>query len=365
MIDLEKLLQPIAEDKPAGDDLRLLSGDLSFIEIEEMKREVDPELDPGGQAKAADWKGVARSCESLLSARTKDLELAAWLTQALAHLEGYAGVSAGLRLCSGLVENFWERLYPGWDEGEMILPIRARPLSWLGSSQEFLASVKRIPLSAAVGETPRSWFDYEQSRRVDEAGTHSDQTAFQELVDSGLITGQQWQASLAATPTDRLEATRTAIDECREELGRLRALCDERFGEDAPYFLDLQGLLDECHDYLQRFRAGRSGWGETAAEGTEEGGMDEASAPPPAAATVAPAGPAGPIATREQAYQQLRNVADYLRRTEPHSPVALLVERAVKWGNMSFEDLFADVVKNSDVRNQVREVLGLPPAEEY
>ena len=41
------------------------------------------------------------------------------------------------------------------------------------------------------------------------------------------------------------------------------------------------------------------------------------------------------------------------------------MERAVKWGNMSFEDLFADVVKNSDVRNQVREVLGLPPAEEY
>jgi type VI secretion system protein ImpA len=362
MIDLEKLLQPISEQKPAGDDLRLVTGDLSFDNIEEMKREVDSAFDPGGQSKTADWKGVARECERLLVERTKDLEVAAWLTQAAARLEGFVGASMGLRLCRELVERFWDHLHPGWDEGEIVLAIRARPLSWLGTSQDFLGSVKRIPLTAAVGEEPRSWFDYEQSRRVDEAATHANQAAFQELVDAGFITGQQWQASLGATPSDRLEATRQDIATCQEELARLRAVCDEKFGNEAPYLLDFDNLLGDCHDYLQRFQAGQAGWQGSAAGASEEGGMAVPSGASPAASGSG-AVMAGPITTREQAYQQLRNVADYLRRTEPHSPVALLVERAVKWGNMSFEDLFADVVKNYEVRNQVREVLGLPPVE--
>jgi len=52
-------------------------------------------------------------------------------------------------------------------------------------------------------------------------------------------------------------------------------------------------------------------------------------------------------------------VAEYLRKTEPHSPVPPLIDRAVRWGNMTFENLFDDVVKNQDVRSQTKEMLGL------
>jgi type VI secretion system protein ImpA len=59
----------------------------------------------------------------------------------------------------------------------------------------------------------------------------------------------------------------------------------------------------------------------------------------------------------------LREVAEFLRKTEPHSPVPPLIDRAVRWGNMTFENLFDDVVKNQDVRSQTKEMLGLqdPP----
>ena len=50
--------------------------------------------------------------------------------------------------------------------------------------------------------------------------------------------------------------------------------------------------------------------------------------------------PAGPIASRDEAYRRLREVAEFLRKTEPHSPVPPLLDRAVRWGNMSFEKLF-------------------------
>ncbi|MBE0566181.1 MAG: type VI secretion system protein TssA, partial [Krumholzibacteria bacterium] len=77
----------------------------------------------------------------------------------------------------------------------------------------------------------------------------------------------------------------------------------------------------------------------------------------------AAAGPAGPIATRDEAYRRLREVAEYLRRVEPHSPVPPLLDRAVRWGSMTFENLFDDVVKNPEVRNQTKELLGLPKSQ--
>lgn len=77
--------------------------------------------------------------------------------------------------------------------------------------------------------------------------------------------------------------------------------------------------------------------------------------------TSAPGGPVstGPIGNRKQAFDKLKEVAEYLRRTEPHSPVSYLVNRAVKWGDMRLEDVLTELVKNSDVREHLFETLGV------
>lgn len=362
MTDLSVLLQPIGEDSPAGEDLRLVAADQTFAQLEEFKRESDPLLDPGGEAKAADWNAVVNLCRSALAEKTKDLELAAGLTQGLLYTTGWPGLRDGIELIRGLIDAFWDHLHPGWDEGEVIPAVRARPLSWLGSSQDFLLAVKRVPLTAPIGDQPRSWYDYEQSRRVDEAATKSDPSTHQELLASGLIPGEQWRSSIAGTPLERLEETIAELAACREALVALESLCDERFGDDAPYLLDLRNLLDDEHDYLVKFKAGQLEVAdEVAPEAMGEGpvgaaaGVEPVGTPPAAAA----AGSSGPIRNRDEAFRRLREVADYLRRTEPHSPVAALVERAVRWGNMSFEDLFRDVVANEDARFEVAKILGL------
>ncbi|MBD3222631.1 type VI secretion system protein TssA [bacterium] len=360
MPDLSDLLQPISEDLPSGEDLRLQAADQTFAQLEELKRESDPLLDPGGEAKTADWRGVVNLCRDALAEKTKDLELVASLTQGLLHVEGWPGLKAGLELMTGLVTDFWETLHPGWDEGEVIPAIRARPLSWVGSSQDFLLAVKRVPVVAPIGGQMHSWFDYEQSRRVDEAATKADSTTHQELIEAGLISGEQWRAALVGTPVERLETAVAEIGECQAALAALDGVCAERFGEDAPYLLDLRNLLDDIGDYLEKYKAGQIEVdAEPAADGEPAGTVSEASAP-----AAASAGPAGPIRNRDEAFRRLREVADYLRRTEPHSPVSALVERAVRWGNMTFEDLFRDVVQSEDARFEVAKILGLQSLSE-
>jgi type VI secretion system protein ImpA len=363
MVDFDSLLQPISADNPSGNNIRLDPSDATFTQLEVMRQDVDPTTDPGGETRSADWKGVVRLASEALTTRSKDLELASFLTQAMVETEGFSGLLTGLRLQRSLVGEFWPTLHPGWDEGEIIEPIRARPLSWLGSSKDFLRSVKNIPLSAPIGDEAFSWFDYEQSQRVDQAARQSDQGPLKELLASGFIPGEKWRSSLSGTPPERLQGVLTAIAECLAELQNLDQACEEKFQEDMPFFLDLRNLLEEIKEYLEQAQAGSvDAMADDAAPG--EGFAEGAAGQPGAAAATAGAAavaapPPGPISSRDEAYRRLREAAEYLRKTEPHSPVPMLLDRAVRWGNMNFENLFDDFVKNKEARSQTRDLLGL------
>jgi type VI secretion system protein ImpA len=64
----------------------------------------------------------------------------------------------------------------------------------------------------------------------------------------------------------------------------------------------------------------------------------------------------------------LGDIADFFQKTEPHSPVSYLVQRAVKWGNMPLENWLQDVIKDESILAQLRQTLGFntgngePPA---
>ncbi|MCG2584198.1 type VI secretion system ImpA family N-terminal domain-containing protein [Massilia sp. TS11] len=79
----------------------------------------------------------------------------------------------------------------------------------------------------------------------------------------------------------------------------------------------------------------------------------------------APAGDApangGALQTRAQAIAQLRSVAAWFRANEPHSPVALLAERAAAWGEQNLEQWLRSVIKDHATLAQLEETLGLGP----
>jgi type VI secretion system protein ImpA len=62
---------------------------------------------------------------------------------------------------------------------------------------------------------------------------------------------------------------------------------------------------------------------------------------------------------RADALRRLEALAVYFRRTEPHSPVSYLVQRAVRWGEMPLEAWLQDVINDEGVLSRVRETLGL------
>jgi len=353
MIDLEKLLSPLPGEAPTGIDLRTTSDDATFAAIDELRREVDPAEDATG-GKAANWPAVARACEQALTNQTKDLQLAAWLCEAAGRTEGFAGVRTGLRLIRELLDRYWDQLHPGAGPDGVDLPVRGRWLLWL-SSQKKNCLLPSLCAIGFLGESTKreewlSWGSWLEALRLDEtAGTKREK--YEEMLAAGAITREKWEAAFSVTPKPRLQEELEAVRSCESELQALDELCEARFGSDeAPAFVDLRGLLSDIREWLD----GRVGARPESAEGAaSESGQGD----------VAKRGAlgGGSVSTREDALVRLHEVAEFFRRTEPHSPLSYLIERAVRWGGMSFEELLRDVVKSNDALAQVWETLGIRP----
>jgi len=108
----DDLLNPIPGENPSGESLRYAP---VFDKIKEARRADDdaPQGDWQFERKTADYPLVIKLAGEALATKSKDLQVAAWLTEAILRKEGFRGLRAGLELIKGLVENFWDTLLPG------------------------------------------------------------------------------------------------------------------------------------------------------------------------------------------------------------------------------------------------------------
>src|SRR5579864_8255164 len=153
----ENILSKIPGENTSGQNLRW---DPLYEKVKEARREEDdlPQGEWVYKVKTADPALVIRLTSDALSTKTKDLQLAAWLAEALVLQNGMTGLRAGLELLCGMILSFWDTLYPEVEDGDMEL--RAAPLSWVGSS--LVDQVKKIPLTRSRYD----WFKYLESRAV-------------------------------------------------------------------------------------------------------------------------------------------------------------------------------------------------------
>src|SRR5512146_327178 len=157
MLEMSGLLAPIAGASPVGASLRY---EPIYDQVKEARREDDdlPQGDWQASRKTADWPLVVRLTTDALTKRSKDLQLAAWLTEALLHRDGITGLRDGLSVVHRMLEEFWDGVYPEIDEGD--LEMRAAPVEWIGVKLDL--AVRQAPLA----ENGLSLVDYRVSRTV-------------------------------------------------------------------------------------------------------------------------------------------------------------------------------------------------------
>lgn len=245
----EDILTPIPGDNPSGEDLRYAP---VVTQIKEARRE-DDDLVQGVWArerKVADWATVVKLASEAIAKKSKDLQLAVWLTEALARREGLDGFREGLGLTADMMEQFWDTLWPELEDGDPEL--RSVPIAWLATQID--GSLRRVPLIASGVSHLR----YKESLTVpneEEAGREPDKSERRKLaIDDGKLTPEDLQAALNATPAAMFEERTALLAASREALDRLDALCNERLGEYAPSFEPLRQLMDELKLSLRQLQ---------------------------------------------------------------------------------------------------------------
>ena len=180
-------------------------------------------------------------------------------------------------------------------------------------------------------------------------------------------------------PGQTLRERRRQLREIVNDWARLDALIDDRLGNEAPSLARVGEVLRQLGHALTSLLGGQ---GEhlpedddapveevSAPEAMQDvfeqsEHQDAAAAPMTSASASAPGNAQAPtgqtVMNRESAYRQLEQIAEFLQRTEPHSPIPYLVRRAITWGRMPLPQLMQEMLKQEGDVQRLFGLLGVP-----
>jgi type VI secretion system protein ImpA len=353
----EELLRPIPGDNPSG--VNLYPTPL-FDEIREARRQDDTA--PQGlwehDIKTADYDAVIRLTTNALTNQSKDLFLASWLAEALLNKQSFAGLNDGLNLMRGLLEQFWDTLYPEVEDGDA--EFRASPLEWFGNyydpakGSSPAAAVKTVPIAT----DKLNFLRYMESRKIptkDEAKASDVKKVEREkALKEGKLEPELADASVEQSPKAFYVQLNKEIATALKNLKALEDLANEKFGDVAPGFRSLRaGITDVATTVGIILKRKRELEPDTEAEieAAEPGEVVEA-------AEEGGSSGLGQIRNRDDAVAHVLAGVEFLRTQEPQNPAGYLVARGLRWGELRAAGMKPDpktlVAAPADLRTQIK-----------
>ncbi|WP_343616380.1 type VI secretion system ImpA family N-terminal domain-containing protein [Novosphingobium sp.] len=315
--DPERLLVPISDSDRVGPDLAY---DPRRHEIEQaFAASVSIDTNGIGTIESdIDWRRIVTLIIEQ-SAQTKDVWLAVYLCRAGARWGRLDIVEAGLRYLAGLIEHYWEDCHPQLPdygpEG------RIGACDTLTSFSAFTGPLRTMILLDHPRHGAFSGQDLQRFQRggETEVGYGSFRATLEEPASLG-----------------RLGETLSRI----EAIDRLFHDVDLALGERAGG--GLGASFGPIYEVLSEIAAAARAFLPVAAIDEpiiEEVGTEGV----PSAAQGIPAA----VRSREDVVRVIDLAVDYYRRTEPHSPVPLLLGRAREWVQRDFLEVLEDIAPNA------------------
>lgn len=341
--NFERILAPISGSNPAGRSLRFEG---VYDKIRNARKEDDPTLPQGvwkTELKKAHWDIVESVAVDALENESKDIQIAAWLTEAWLKRHGFAGMARGLELIRRLGEQYWDDMFPAIENGD--LDFRLAPLVWL--NEKLPQSLKLTPFTQPSGnhDQPHSMADWELAVRNETVALRAGSGKAPNTSETAAI-----RRSAQMTPGPLARATIADLADLIAQANALDSFVDAKAGPKSPGLRGIVAVAEGICAFLA----------DNTAPLTEESVLkpesnDGSPVPDVAVQSVPPLLPSQ-ISDRAEAYMMLAAAADFLARTEPHSPTPYLVRRAIAWGSMNLEQLLPEMIRN---KQELQEILSL------
>lgn len=363
-IDIDALLAPIGEEAPSGEDLREdLSAQSTYFRLRDARAEAraaerQADADPAAEfPMPAQWRQVRDLSLQALSTRSKDLEVAAWLTEALVRSDGPRGLAAGARLIAGLAEAFWDsNLYPMPDEDG--IATRVAPVTGLngeGGDGTLAQPLRKLALFRRPDGAPLAFWQWAAAEEVKTL----DAARAKQRLAGGVLPLDTLETEARAAGQAHFAAMRRALRSALAEWSAMGAVLDAKAGMDGPPTSAVRKLLEDILAVVTKFAPAHEEVEEAAAVADEA--TPETVAEAGGAAGPALRGTVGTVVNREDMLKELGRIAEFFRKTEPQSPLAYTLNEAIRRGRMSWPDLLAELVADTAVRDGILVQLGIRP----
>lgn len=337
---LEALLAPVSAAVPEG---LPAAEDESYRRIRHEREEEDASLPLGAwerELKRANWVAASELSAAAMATRSKDLQLAAWLFEALIARSGFQALAPCLGLIDALFLQYGAKLHPQNNEHRINL------LVWIG--QKLLPPLRRVAITATGTGHDYAWNDWEQAQRNEQLRASLGKKREAEIEGATL---SDVGAALACTSNERIVFLQNCLNDGLTALQTLESTLDAQLGEDAPGLSAMRNLLERIEVVLVA-EARRRGMTTST---PSEGAASEALSSGHARAEDAVVG----SLDRREVYAALADIAHALETIEPHSPVPYLIRRAVAWGGLNTAQLYSEVFVRCGGQINIFELLGL------
>lgn len=320
-----ELLQPVPGDNPGGADVRYepVYDQIKRARIEEADL---PTGDWSRERKTADFALVIKHATDVLTKKSKDLQVAAWLTEALLKREGFTGLRSGLEVLHGLLDGFWDHLYPEIEDGD--LEFRAAPLEWV--AQYLGPTVRLVPVTAS-GYDIQAYRDSRVVGYEQDADTSDKREARRDAMASGKPSAEEFDQAFDDTSKAWYKQLIADLDGSLAAIEALDRVGEEKFGADAPRYSPLRDTILEVRQVAAQFLAKKLEQDpdpvEVEAPAEEEAGATAGAAPGAVAVSIVPK-------TRAEAEARVAAAARFLRTESPANPAPYLLLRGFRWGEL-------------------------------
>lgn len=326
--DLSLFLLPINETEVAGENIRY---DPIYRQVQELRTSLNSFNNP-------EYKTIEQMCINILQHTSKDLHIAAILTEVWAHLYGLPGLTLGLELIVQLCEKFWSTLHPYNPEN---MEARLSTFVWINdklSDVLLKTSITKPKIPGSTSFTLASLVDARQLElTLQKAGSRRPEIV-EQAIQENQPTLEAISKSMLATPLSFYEELLRNINLIVLTIETLEEFLEEKFKEDAVTLKNFDAYLIQIETYAEEALIQKKSHVDKAPQNEKEASADE------------------PHSfdyeqlkhiTLEQLYDLLEKLAERLEELDPRSPSHKLLRKAIEWGNMSTTDFVHELARNN------------------
>lgn len=325
-MDLEALLLAREEDGPSGEDLEY-DQDFTEMELAALPGEEKQAGDEFIPAEDPDYKEVSAKALAVL-ARSHDLRAGVFLANSELRIRGLEGFADATGYLRGVLETYWDTCHPELDADDDNDPtMRVNSILALADSNTVVRSLKMAAL------TESRTFGRLSLRDISVAmGEITPPADMENVLDMPTVA-----AAFQDTDSDLLVTRHAAAVLCQENMQAINDVFDAQTPGMGPDLDPVIRVLKQITNQLAEVSGGV-----VEAEGTDDTGGDMADAGS-ATGNVGGGGAMGAINSANDVQNALDRIIAYYERSEPSSPVPILLVRAKRLVGADFLSIVKDM----------------------